>query len=160
MLNWLSINKLFRSISLPQPNRWQTVCVCVCVYRWGGMWVGVSRDVVSEIYLQLARHSLPTAFWVCMLIPPHLLCTHTRARARSCHWLKSKCECNCLNSINSMPRCSPCFGSLLSARQTGQRLHLLAGDSQMNCCMLWWDFPIQRVCDKCVLLTSHFTKEE
>lgn len=54
----------------------------------------------------------------------------------SCHWLKSKCECNCLNSINSMPRCSPCFSSLLSARQTGQRLHLLAGDSQMNCELL------------------------
>ncbi len=37
----------------------QFVCGCVC--RWGGMWVEVGGDVVSEIYLQLARLSLLSA---------------------------------------------------------------------------------------------------
>lgn len=150
MLNWLSINKLFRSISLPQPNRWQTVCVCLCVQmRWH---VGGCEQGCSEWNLFATGKTFFADCFLSLHANTSTLALHTHTC--SCHWLKSKCECNCLNSINSMPRCSPCFSSLLSARQTGQRLHLLAGDSQMNCCMLWRDFPIQRVCDKCVLLTG------
>ena len=81
----------------------------VCVCSWGGMWVEVCVCVCGGggIYLQLARFSSLSAK-VSLLMPPHLLHTHTQIHILNYHTLKiivCVCVCVCVTVWRASAAC-------------------------------------------------------